>query len=80
MSVTQYYNSFVIPGTSGSVSTSPLLPPCPRIIDPVNPTNNLYLNGVGPDPYGAAGDGNWRMIKQKISSIDITKTAERIMA
>lgn len=49
------------------------------MIDPVNPTNNVYLNGVGPDPYGAEGEGKWRMLKEKISSIAITTTVERIM-
>lgn len=28
-----------------------MLPVTPCIVDPVNPANNVYLSGVGPDPY-----------------------------
>ena len=72
-------HSLFIPGTSESVMTSVLLPDCPRIVDPVNPANNVYLSGLGPDPYAEVGDGKWRMLRERISTIDITKTAEKIM-
>ena len=50
-----------------------LLPPTPRIIDPVNPANNVYLSGVGPDPY-QVGDNDWGTLKWKVDEdIDLTK-------
>lgn len=69
--------SLTIPGTDSSVTTSDLLPPCPRIVDPVNPANNVYLSGVG---HVARGEGKWQVFSEEIPSIDITITAERIMA
>ena len=71
--------SFIIPGTSEDVTTSDLLPQCPRIVDPVNPANNVYLSGVGKN-YDAVDDQEkWRMLREKISKIDITLTAEIIV-
>lgn len=71
--------NLVIPGTSPAVADSALLPPCPRIVDPGNPANNLFLSGVGNVPYGGRGVGDWGPFRDKISSFDITTTAERMM-
>lgn len=68
-----------IEGTSDSVKYSRLLPDCPRIVDPANPANNVYLSGIGPSPYGARGEGKWEKIAAKISSLDLTIPAERLM-
>ena len=66
-----------IPNTLPAVKSSDLLPPCPRIIDPVNPVNNVYLSGVGRNER--EGEGKWDPFKRKVSSFDITCTAIKIM-
>ena len=40
--------SLLVPGSKREVCETykDLLPDCPRIIDPVNPGNNLYLSGI----------------------------------
>ena len=43
----------------------------PVIVDPANPTNNLYKSGVGPDPYGPGG-GKWGRFREKVRAIDLT--------
>ena len=54
----------------------------PRIIDPANPSNNLYDTGIG---YYCAnekscdfeqGDGDWTAFKKKIHTVDLTKPME----
>ncbi len=49
-----------------------LLPSRPRIIDPANPTNNLYKTGIGP------GDGDWTLFTRYIDSLDLTKTIDEV--
>ena len=72
--------SLVIPGTKDIVSEFEyLLPPRPRIIDPANPSNNVYKSGIGPNLYGV-GDGKWGTLQKEISDIDLTVTAELTMA
>ena len=45
-----------------------IMPRPPRILDPANPTNNLYISGVGSySPYQhcgeyVVGDGNWTVL------------------
>ena len=62
-----------------------LFPQCiPRIVDPANPANNLYETGIGRHyPNNKcrdyeAGDGDWRSFKEKIETLDLTKTVEEI--
>ncbi len=57
----------------------------PRIIDPANPTNNLYKTGIARyyQPNDRAhdnelGDGNWTQFVQNIDSLDLAKTVEEI--
>lgn len=68
--------SLSIPGEQPSLlrSYKDMLPPTPRIVDPVNPTNNVYLSGVGPDPY-EVGDSDWGTFKKKVANgIDLTQS------
>jgi len=55
-----------------------LLPDPPRIIDPANPANNVYLSGIGRSEYGA-GDGRWSVLAGKIGTLNLAITAEVIM-
>ena len=66
--------SLTIPGTDPSIGETyaHLLPDKPRIVDPVNPANNLYLSGVGKDPYDD-GSGRWEEFKVKVKSIKLDK-------
>ena len=71
----KYCNSLSIPGAQQGLlhSYEDMLPATPRIVDPVNPANNVYLSGVGPDPYGI-GDNDWGTFKGKVANgIDLTK-------
>lgn len=61
-----------------------LLPARPRIIDPANPANNLYITGISsyrPNEracdYGP-GDGNWTVFKREIGTLDLTKKVAEI--
>ena len=69
----KYCNSLSIPGAQQSLLDSymhaDMLPAKPRIIDPVNPANNVYLSGVGPDPY-EVGVNDWGTFKRKVATID----------
>ena len=49
-----------------------MLPDAPRIVDPVNPANNVYLSGVGPDPYEVGTNNDWGTFKRKAATIDLT--------
>ena len=67
--------SLSIPGAQPSFLEryADMLPSLPRIIDPVNPANNVYLSGVGPDPY-QVGDNDWGTFKSKVADgIDLTQ-------
>jgi hypothetical protein len=67
--------SLSIPGEQPGLldNYADMLPPTPRIVDPVNPANNVYLSGVGPDPY-EVGDSNWGTFKRKVAKgIDLTQ-------
>ena len=55
-----------------------LLPDPPRIIDPANPANNVYLSGIGKSSYGP-GDGRWSLFAQKIDTLNLAITAQVIM-
>ena len=56
-----------------------IMPRPPRILDPANPANNLYVSGVG--SYSAyqhcgeytVGDGDWSMLTRLIDSLDLSK-------
>ncbi len=52
-----------------------LLPERPRIVDPVNPPNNLYMTGF----RGRNCEEKWKMLAERICKMDITITAEKIM-
>ena len=66
-------NSLPIPGAEKTLHDryAGLLPATPRIIDPINPANNVYLSGVGPDPY-QVGDNDWGTFKRMAATIDLT--------
>ncbi len=53
-----------------------LLPKEPRIIDPVNPSNNVYLSGIG---GVAKGDGKWDVFAAKIDSLKLEHTEMQLM-
>ena len=60
-----------------------LIPPSPpRIMDPANPANNLYLTGVGKyGPYERrgeyeVGDGDWTSLQRLIGTLDLSKPVE----
>ena len=66
------YNSLSIPGAQPDLHNyADMLPAIPRIIDPVNLANNVYLSGVGPDPY-EVGVNDWGTFKRKVATIDLT--------
>ena len=54
----------------------------PRILDPANPSNNLYLTGIG--GYSAhervseyePGDGDWSAFKKNIHTLDLNKPVQ----
>ena len=45
-----------------------LLLPCPRIIDPQNPANNLYISGVR---RSKKEENNWTPFAQKVADLNI---------
>lgn len=55
------------------------MPHPPRILDPANPANNLYVSGVG--SYGSyqhcgeymVGEGDWTVITRLIDTLDLSK-------
>lgn len=44
-----------------------LIPDCPRIIDPVNPANNLYLSGV----KGGDRKNKWAAFKENVADLNL---------
>ena len=56
-----------------------IMPRPPRILDPANPRNNLYVSGVDNyRPYQHCGeymvrDGNWTVLARLIDSLDLSK-------
>lgn len=54
----------------------------PRILDPANPANNLYITGITsfrPNERTRehkVGSGNWAFFKNHISSLDLSKPVE----
>lgn len=75
--ITVFLNSLFVPGTQRDVRESELLAPCPRIIDPVNPANNVYESGIYKVPEGIS---KWEKFASKIDTIDLSITAEKMMA
>lgn len=61
-----------------------MIPSPPRIIDPANPSNNLYYTGIGqyyPNSKASdyeEGDGDWTLLVRYIDSIDLTKSVEEL--
>ena len=57
----------------------------PRIVDPANPANNLYVTGVcSHKPHEqcgeyAVGDGNWSTLTRLIDSLDFSKPVDHWM-
>jgi len=51
----------------------------PRLLDPANPSNNLYLTGISQYVHDErkkgrfARDGHWTAIKMHIDSLDLSK-------
>ena len=64
--------SLLIPGADSEIreTYSDLLPEPPCIIDPVNPSNNVYLSGVNRDEHNP--DHRWATFAQEIDSLDLT--------
>ena len=44
-----------------------LVPDCPRIIDPINPANNLYISGI----KGGDRRNRWAAFKEKVVGLNI---------
>ena len=47
---------------------------CPRMMDLVNPYNNLRMSGLGPAMVGAnygPGDGKWSWMESNINTLDL---------
>jgi len=57
-----------------------LLPPVPRIVDPVNPTNNIYLTGIAATDDTREHRLRWKCFADSIASIDLRKDVNVIMA
>ena len=64
-------HSLSVPGSDRSLQRTyrELLPQCPRIIDPANPANNLYLSGI---QRSEAGPNKWTPLADKIASLDLS--------
>ena len=56
----------------------------PRLVDPANPANNVYLSGIGPYPPKErardyeCGDGDWSQFVEKVEYFDLEKSVEEI--
>ena len=56
----------------------------PRLVDPANPANNVYLSGIGPYPRKKKaseydlGDGDWSEFESKVEYFDLEKSVEEI--
>ena len=56
-----------------------LEPPCPRVIDPANPANNVWITGFKDYQPGERigdyepGDGNASLLRQYIHTIDLSR-------
>ena len=55
---------------------SRLLPRRPRICDPVNPANNLYITGLQRDKDGRR---DWAVLNDRIQDIDLCVTDSIIL-
>ena len=66
---THTHFSLSIPGGDPELreTYSDLLPEPPRIIDPVNPSNNVYLSGIS-----KSKDNGWDIFAQNIDSVDLS--------
>ena len=60
-----------------------LVPPHPpRVLDPANPSNNLYVTGVASyKPYQqcgeyTVGEGDWSSLSRLIDSLDFSKPVD----
>ena len=51
---------------------SDLLPPKPRIVDPVNPANNVFLSGIGGKKR--LNQNKWGIFAAKIDSLMLEPT------
>ena len=71
--------SLAIPGADQDVlrKYSDLLPPKPRIVDPVNPANNVFLSGVG--PIKRRHQNKWDIFAAKIDSLVLEPTETQIL-
>ena len=71
--------SLSIPGADEETMEkySDLLPPKPRIIDPVNPSNNVFLSGVGPIKQGQYTN-KWDIFAREIDSLDLNAKKEKL--
>ena len=81
LSVSNIHHSSIYWERCYSLSQYPalIMPHPPRILDPANPANNLYISGVGSySPYQhcgeyMVGDGNWTVLARLIDSLDLSK-------
>lgn len=67
-----YNSSLKVPGSDKHLleTYKELLPACPRIIDPANPANNLYLSGV----HRSERANKWTPLADKINSLNLSST------
>lgn len=63
--------SLTVPGADEhlQITHQDLLPDIPRIIDPVNPANNLYLSGI---TRCKKEENKWGPFKRKVDSLNLT--------
>ena len=71
--------SLIVPATEPYASIretyKDLLPPCPRILDPINPSKNLYNSGI----YGSdQGRKKWAPFIEKIDTLDLSSNIEKL--
>ena len=72
--------SLTIPGADEDIlkNYSHLLPPMPRIVDPVNPANNLFKTGVR--PIKRHHQNKWDIFAAKIDSLVLEPTETHILS
>lgn len=64
------HHSLIVPGSNMELREKykSLLPPPPRIIDPVNPSNNLYISGIR---RSKKGENGWCDFGRKVDELDL---------
>ncbi len=53
----------------------------PRLVDPTNPANNVYLSGIGtypPNKRPSENEQDWSQFVEKVECFDLEKSVEEI--